>query len=60
MHLCPAAEYEQLFSDQRANSLSLSKYSISSYSDMVQMIGLMSMEDSAKYAACLLYTARCV
>ena len=51
MHLCPAAEYEQFFSDQRANSLSLSNYSISSYSDMVQMIGLMATEDSAKYAA---------
>ncbi len=53
MLLSPSSEYEQMANDKRANSMSISAYSISRYSDMVQMIAVGETEDIAKYDMCL-------
>ncbi len=50
--LSPAADYEKLLLDRRANSLSLATFGFSDYTDLVQLVGVCSTEDPAKQAMC--------
>ena len=50
--LSPAADYEKLLLDRRANSLSLATFGFSDYTDLVQLVGVCSTEDPARQAMC--------
>lgn len=52
MLLCPSSEFVQLSADKRANSMSLSALTLTSYTDLVQMIGVPETEDAKKAAMC--------
>ena len=55
--LSPAADYEKLLLDQRANSLSLTALTFSDYTDLVQLVGVCQTQDSAKQAMCQNFAA---
>ena len=55
--LAPAADYEKLLLDQRANSLSLTTLTFSDYTDLVQLVGVCQTQDSAKQAMCQNFAA---
>lgn len=52
MYLCPSAEYEGFANEKRANALSLCAYSISNYTDLVQLIGCYGTQDEKKRQMC--------
>ncbi len=57
LYLCPAAEAQKVLSDNRANMVSLRIYSLSTYTDMVQFVGVSAGLEEQKYAMCADFAA---
>lgn len=57
MCVCPAAEAQKFLTDKRADMLSIRTYSLSDYTDLVQLVGVSSGLGEQKEAMCADFSA---